>query len=70
MLVPGGLGFIGSHTVLEILEHTAASVVIVDDLSNCFGDVLERMQSILEGKIGAVEVARRLRFHQGSILDL
>jgi len=28
------------------------------------------MKSILEGKIGAVEVARRLRFHQGSILDL
>ena len=70
MLVPGGLGFIGSHTVLEILEHTASSVVIVDDLSNCFGDVLERMQGLVEGKIGAAEVARRLRFHQGSILDL
>jgi|688.fasta_scaffold472841_1 UDP-glucose 4-epimerase len=70
MLVPGGLGFIGSHTILEILEHTSASVVIVDDLSNCFGDVLDRIKSLLDAKIGSEEVARRLRFHQGSILDL
>lgn len=40
LLVPGGLGFIGSHTVIEIFQRTKANIVIVDDLSNCFTDVL------------------------------
>lgn len=40
LLVPGGLGFIGSHTVVGIIEQTAAKVVIIDDMSNCFDDVL------------------------------
>lgn len=50
MLVPGGLGFIGSHTVVHIIEQTSASVVIIDDLSNCFDDVLERIKIILSLK--------------------
>ena len=33
VLVTGGAGFIGSHTVVELLERGYA-VVIVDDLSN------------------------------------
>jgi UDP-glucose 4-epimerase len=40
LLVPGGLGFIGSHTVIEILTQTKANVIILDDMSNCFDDVL------------------------------
>lgn len=47
LLVPGGLGFIGSHTVVEILEHTQLKLVIVDDLSNCFPDVLPRIKQIV-----------------------
>ena len=51
MLVPGGLGFIGSHTVVHVLEQTEPSVVIVDDLSNCFDDVLGRIKQVLSSKL-------------------
>ena len=45
ILVTGGLGFIGSHTVVEL--HAAGhQVVIVDDLSNTTLDVLDRIESI------------------------
>lgn len=47
LLVPGGLGFIGSHTIIEIFKRTNANIIIVDDLSNCFDDVLERIKLIL-----------------------
>ena len=40
LLVPGGLGFIGSHTVIELFQKTSAKLIIVDDMSNCFDDVL------------------------------
>lgn len=47
LLVPGGLGFIGSHTVIEIFEKTNANIIIVDDMSNCFDDVFDRIIQIL-----------------------
>ena len=47
LLVPGGLGFIGSHTIIEIILRRSARVVIVDDLSNCYDDVLQRIHDIL-----------------------
>ena len=47
LLVPGGLGFIGSNTIVGIIEQTQTNVVIYDDSSNCFQDVLERMKIIL-----------------------
>lgn len=69
MLVPGGLGFIGSHTVVHIIEQTSASVVIIDDLSNCFDDVLDRIKQILSLKLSKEDIDRRVKFHKGSILD-
>jgi UDP-glucose 4-epimerase len=42
VLVTGGLGFIGSHTSLELLK-AGYNVIIVDDLSNSFGHVYERI---------------------------
>jgi UDP-glucose 4-epimerase len=47
LLVPGGLGFIGSHTIVHILQQTTAKVIIIDDQSNCFTDVLDRIKLIL-----------------------
>jgi len=40
ILVTGGLGFIGSHTVVE-LQNEGFEVVIVDDLSNSSESVLD-----------------------------
>ncbi|MET1161721.1 MAG: UDP-glucose 4-epimerase GalE [Pseudoxanthomonas sp.] len=45
VLVTGGLGFIGSHTVVELAEAGFRSV-IVDDLSNSSLDVLDRLASL------------------------
>lgn len=45
ILVTGGLGFIGSHTVVE-LQEAGHEAVIVDDLSNTTADVQERIASI------------------------
>ena len=45
ILVTGGLGFIGSHTVVE-LQNKNFEVVIVDDLSNSSKDVLNGIYAI------------------------
>lgn len=47
LLMPGGLGFVGSNCLVEILLHTKTKVIIIDNLSNCFDDVLERVQKIV-----------------------
>ena len=53
IVVTGGLGFIGSHTVVE-LQNEGFEVVIVDDLSNTSLSVLDGIQNI-SGKIPAFE---------------
>ena len=45
ILVTGGTGFIGSHTVVE-LQGAGYEVVIVDDLSNSSTDVLDNIEKI------------------------
>ncbi|WP_034043090.1 UDP-glucose 4-epimerase GalE [Wocania ichthyoenteri] len=45
ILVTGGLGFIGSHTVVE-LQNEGYEVVIIDDLSNSSEKVLDGITSI------------------------
>jgi len=45
VLVTGGLGFIGSHTVVE-LQNEGYEVVIIDNLSNSKIEVLEQITSI------------------------
>ena len=45
ILVTGGLGFIGSHTVVE-LQNEGFEVVVVDNLSNSSKDVLQGVEAI------------------------
>lgn len=49
ILVTGGLGFIGSHTVVE-LQNEGFEVVIIDDLSNSKIEVLDGITSITNKK--------------------
>lgn len=46
ILVTGGLGFIGSHTVLELLEKQY-KIIIIDNLSNSSKDVLSVFKNII-----------------------
>ena len=45
VLVTGGVGYIGSHTVVELIK-AGHEPVIVDDLSNAKADVVDRIQTI------------------------
>lgn len=45
IMVVGGLGYIGSHTVLELLKANY-NVLVIDDLSNSYESVLTRIQTL------------------------
>jgi UDP-glucose 4-epimerase len=49
IVVTGGLGFIGSHTVVE-LQQAGYEVVVIDDLSNSDFSVLNRIERITNVK--------------------
>jgi UDP-glucose 4-epimerase len=63
VLVSGGAGFIGSHTVVELLEQ-GYQAVVVDDLSNASAKALDRIKEIV-GK----DAAKRLTFYQAKVND-
>ena len=45
IIVTGGCGYIGSHTVVTLINHNY-EVVIIDDLSNSNPQILDRIQKI------------------------
>lgn len=46
VLVTGGAGYIGSHTVVELIK-AGHDAIIVDDLSNAKADVVDRVETII-----------------------
>lgn len=59
ILVTGGAGYIGSHTVVELMS-AGKDVVVVDDFSNSHPDVIDRVTQI---------VGKRPKLYQANILD-
>ncbi|MFC3286237.1 UDP-glucose 4-epimerase GalE [Litchfieldella rifensis] len=59
ILVTGGAGYIGSHTVLELLE-AGHDVVVVDNLSNGSQEALHRIEAI---------TGKSARFIEGDVRD-
>lgn len=55
VLVTGGTGYIGSHTVVELLQKEF-DVVVVDNLSNSFPEVLDALAKITDKRPDFVEL--------------
>jgi UDP-glucose 4-epimerase len=51
LLITGGAGYIGSHTIVEILETTGYDVVSIDNLSNASENVFENIFQITGKKV-------------------
>lgn len=60
ILVTGGAGYIGSHTIVELLASAGTEVVSVDDLSNSDGSAFRRIELI---------TGRRVRNHAINLCD-
>lgn len=60
VLITGGLGYIGSHTVVELMEQDE-DCLIIDNLSKSTIDVLSRVESI---------VHKEVRFLEMDLLDI
>lgn len=43
LLLTGGLGYIGSHTIVEILKQKIIKLIVVDNFSNCQNDIIDRL---------------------------
>lgn len=59
ILVTGGLGYIGSHTVVELCKNNY-DVVIIDNLSNSKIDVCDKLKKI---------TGREITFYKGDVCD-
>ena len=59
ILVTGGLGFIGSHTVVELLDNNY-DVVVIDNLYNSNIDVVKKIEAITN---------KKFKFYQGDVCD-
>ena len=59
ILVTGGAGYIGSHTIVELLN-TSREVVVLDNLSNSSEISLDRVEKI---------TGKKVPFYKGDVLD-
>ena len=59
ILVKGGAGYIGSHTVLELIK-AEFEVVVVDNLSNSCPEAIKRVERL---------AGKPIRFYEADILN-
>jgi len=55
IIVTGGCGYIGSHTVIELIENNY-EVIILDDLSNSSKETLDRIEEITGKKPSFINI--------------
>ena len=56
IIVTGGAGYIGSHTIIELIENTNYRVVSIDNFSNSFPKTYERIEKITGVKIDHYDI--------------
>ena len=66
ILVTGGLGFIGSHTVISLLESNY-EVIILDSNINSTKDVLKRIRNLC--KLLNIKNSNKIKFFKGDVRD-
>lgn len=59
ILVTGGCGYIGSHTVIELLNRHY-NVIIIDNLSNSKEDIINKIETI---------TTKKVKFYKGDLRD-
>ena len=59
ILVTGGLGYIGSHTIIELTKNNY-EVIVIDNLSNSKIEVLDKLKKITN---------KDIKFYQGDVCD-
>lgn len=65
VLVTGGLGYIGSHTIIELIEKNNDNIIIIDNLDNSRMTCLERIKHIT-GKpdnLGSIKLISGMNLH-------
>ncbi len=60
VLLPGGLGYIGSHTAVELLNE-GKEVIILDNFSNSKPDVIEKIEKI---------TGKKIKFYEADYLEV
>ena len=73
VLLPGGAGYIGSHTAVELLN-SGKEIIIIDNYSNSKPEVLEEIKKITGKDFKAYEMdykkySKKTRLMQLSILQ-
>jgi UDP-glucose 4-epimerase len=56
IIVTGGAGYIGSHTIIELLQQTDYTIVSIDNFSNSNADTFDRIESITGKRIKNLNV--------------
>ncbi|EAR99444.2 3-beta hydroxysteroid dehydrogenase/isomerase family protein (macronuclear) [Tetrahymena thermophila SB210] len=79
ILLTGGLGFIGSHTCVELYKYITEKnltqnvhykIAILDNLSNCMPSVENKIRTILKESYPEVDEKEFFSFHNIDVLDL
>ncbi|WP_415330014.1 UDP-glucose 4-epimerase GalE [Clostridium perfringens] len=61
ILLTGGIGYIGSHTVIELLRDDNNSVVVIDNLVNSRKEVKDTVEKI---------TGKSIKFYEGDLVNL
>lgn len=67
ILITGGAGYIGSHTICEIFDHTSYEVISIDNFYNSYPSTYTEIEKIYEKKIVTLNIDlcnKKLLFEQ------